>query len=162
VGERRGLLKSWSSSAGDILSDSSGGAHLVDLVVREAGADLRQAAFFFGEKIKGLRRKGVDVDAIGEDRWIEFFRAAGQKAPLFDNWDVIVRALAEDPESRIDLSPAPSNWAQSVTSMKNGFREQKRHAPEKKLRFALGQALETLRGRIAVEDVQRALEGAKS
>ncbi len=139
-----------------------GGAHLVDLVVREAGADLRLAAFFFGEKIKGLRRKGVDVDAIGEDRWIEFFRAAGQKAPLFDNWDVIVRALAEDPESRIDLSPAPSNWAQSVTSMKNGFREQKRHAPEKKLRFALGQALETLRGRIAVEDVQRALEGAKS
>ncbi|MDP6957966.1 MAG: hypothetical protein QF645_04040, partial [Planctomycetota bacterium] len=116
----------------------------------------------FGEKIKGLRRKGVDVDAIGEDRWIEFFRAVGQHPHLLDNWAAIVRSFASDPSSKLDLSPAPSNWAQSISSTQNGFREQKRHKPEKKLRFALGQALETLRGRVPVEQVQKALEGAKS
>ena len=36
-----------------------GGAALVDRVVSEAGADLRSAAFFFGERLKGLRRAGV-------------------------------------------------------------------------------------------------------
>ncbi len=137
-----------------------GGAHLVDLVVREAGADLRQACFFFGEKIKGLRRKGVDVDSIGEERWIEFFQAVVRNPVLFDNWVAIVRAFAGDPGTPIDLSVAPTDWAQSLTSMQNGFRERKRHKPEKRLQFALGRALETLRGYVAVQDVRKALEGA--
>ena len=39
-----------------------GGARLVDLVVAECDADLRRACFFFGERVKGLRREGLAVD----------------------------------------------------------------------------------------------------
>ncbi len=134
-----------------------GGAYLVDLVVGEAGADLRQACFFFGEKLKGLRRKGVKVDAIGETLWIEFFRASGRNPLLFDNWIAIVRALADDPDVPIDSSPPPEDWARDIGSSRNGFRKQRRHLPEKLIEYALGRALETLRGRVSVKDVREAL-----
>ena len=43
--------------------------------VNSCGAELRTACFFFGERWKGLRRAGVPVESIPEDRWCELFQA---------------------------------------------------------------------------------------
>lgn len=79
-----------------------GGADLVDAVVAETGADLKMAGIFFGEKLKALRRKGVNTSAITKEKWIELFRKFAEKPELVEDWSHIVRRLAEKPNSSID------------------------------------------------------------
>ncbi|HEX9187166.1 MAG TPA: Glu-tRNA(Gln) amidotransferase subunit GatE, partial [Vicinamibacteria bacterium] len=74
-----------------------GGASTVDRVVAEAGADLRRAAFFFGERLKGLRRRGVAVDAVGEDAWVELFHALAARPARREAWAALVRRMAARP-----------------------------------------------------------------
>jgi glutamyl-tRNA(Gln) amidotransferase subunit E len=144
-----------------------GGAALVEKVVREAGADLRQAGFFFGERMKGLRRRGVPVDRISPERWVDLFRAFAARPVLFDAWQALVREIAAHPESpvsavveRTGLQGSLPDWtgllarrlAESAADYYGGDDERWR-------RFALGRALEDLRGRVPVDEVRSALGG---
>ncbi|MBP6876035.1 MAG: Glu-tRNA(Gln) amidotransferase subunit GatE [Candidatus Eisenbacteria bacterium] len=98
-----------------------GGARLVDDVVAKAGADLRTACFFFGERLKGLRRRGVPVDGIGVERWREMFAAACERPVLWEAWIRLVRAMASDPTMTVEeivrrdgLGEEPPDWKASV------------------------------------------------
>jgi glutamyl-tRNA(Gln) amidotransferase subunit E len=143
-----------------------GAAAFVETVVRETGADLRRAGFFFGERMKGLRRRGVAVDRISPERWVELFRAFAERPVLYDAWQVLVREVAAQPDSpvaaaleRAGLDETIQDWtdrmaqrlARSAVAYYGGDAERWR-------RFALGRALEDLRGRVPVGEVRSALE----
>src|SRR5512140_1585511 len=78
-----------------------GGAAHVDRVVARAGADLRAAAFFFGERVKGLRRRGVAVDRVGAERWVELFEAFRERPVRRDAWELLVRRMANRPDEPV-------------------------------------------------------------
>ena len=139
----------------------------MEKVVSEAGADLRQAGFFFGERMKGLRRRGVAVDRVSPERWVELFRAFAARPVLFDAWQALAGEVAAQPEipvsvvlQRAGLDGSLPDWtdrlarrlAESVADYYGGDAERWR-------RFALGRALGDLRGRVPVEEVRTALEG---
>ncbi|MCK5833411.1 Glu-tRNA(Gln) amidotransferase subunit GatE [bacterium] len=75
-----------------------GWANIVDAVVEDTGADLKMAGIFFGEKLKSLHRKGVKVDTIPKDKWINLFREFAKKLELAENWDNLVRMVANSPK----------------------------------------------------------------
>jgi len=143
-----------------------GGAALVERVVSEANADLRQAGFFFGERLKGLQRRGVAAAAIAPERWVELFRAFAERPVLLEAWEAIVRALARDPSAplgallgRLGLSAPAAEWqsqlARRLAGQAGAFYG---GDAERWRRFATGRALDTLRGRVPVAEVQAALE----
>ena len=133
-----------------------GAARLVDKVVAECGAPVRRAAELFGERLKGLRRAGVAVDAIPDERWCEWFSEAGRSAVLWQAWDVGVRAMAERPAVPVAallaerrLGRAPDDWERVAAAAVTAAREQA-HRPGGDLvaRLALGIAMGELRGRV--------------
>jgi len=92
-------------------------ADIVDTVVEQAGADLKQAGVFFGEKLKGLSRKGVKVSSITKDRWLDLFLQFAKKPELAENWDSLVRSMVDSPDAPISKvvneimnSIDASNW----------------------------------------------------
>ncbi len=137
------------------------GAATVDDVVQFAGADLRQAAFFFGEKLKGLQRKGVPVDTIPIERWREFFESMTLHPVLWEAWKRIVAWLASNPttslESILDesgLGQPPSDWRAAISQLVADKKPD--HADgssEQRLRFFIGLAMENLRGKVLARDV---------
>ena len=75
-----------------------GGARLVDLVVENCGSDLAWTCYFFGERLKGLRRSGVPVDRISDEGWLAIFNSFREQPALRDAWKEIVSGLAESPD----------------------------------------------------------------
>lgn len=148
-----------------------GGAQLVDAVVRSGAADVKRACFFFGERLKGLRRAGVAVDAIDAYGWVDLFDLAERRPVLWQAVDEIVRWMAENPgRSVIDfidatgLGNAPENWRDRVAAW---VAEKAPDHPDgsvaQRRRFLLGVAMSELRGRVPVADVEaeiRELMGA--
>ena len=145
-----------------------GGARLVDKVVAEAGADLRRACFFFGERLKGLRRNGVPVQQVAAERWLEFFRLVGERPVLWENWQPIVRRLAAAPETPVaeivaaaGLGAAPPGWRETVPAQwRNASAEAYDGNRERVARLLLGRLLHGLRGKVAVADLASAVERA--
>jgi Glu-tRNA(Gln) amidotransferase subunit E-like FAD-binding protein len=145
-----------------------GGARLVDKVVAEAGADLRRACFFFGERLKGLRRNGVPVQQVPEERWAEFFRLVAERPVLWENWQRIVRRLAAAPETPVaeivaaeGLGAAPPGWRETVPAQwRNAAAEAHDDNRERVARLCLGRLLHGLRGKVAVADLAPAVEHA--
>jgi len=142
-----------------------GAARLVDMVVDGCGAPLRRAAELFGERLKGLRREGVAVDAIPDERWCEFFREAARSAVIWQAWDVVVRAMAERPgvpvaallaEKR--LGCAPDGWEEiPVAALAAARARAHRHDTGLLARLAMGIAMGDLRGRVPAERVAGAI-----
>ncbi|HVO11825.1 MAG TPA: Glu-tRNA(Gln) amidotransferase subunit GatE [Vicinamibacteria bacterium] len=145
-----------------------GGAARVDAVVARAGADLRFAAFFFGERLVGLRRAGVPVDRLGEERWLELFRALAERPVRREGWRPIVRALAARPERTVEqllaelgLEGDPGDWRATVTSaLEVAAREAYDADPGRLARHATGRAMEVLRGRVPAAQVAAAVREA--
>jgi glutamyl-tRNA(Gln) amidotransferase subunit E len=147
-----------------------GGAALVDRVVTEAGADLRFAGFFFGERVKGLRRAGVAVDAIPGEDWVALFRAFAERPARGGAWHVLVRRMAGRPgESlaghlgELGLDGEPPGWRDMLPRWVDAAeRESYDRDPGRVLRHATGQVMDALRGRVSagvvVEAVRRAAE----
>jgi len=79
-----------------------GWADIVDAAVEETGADLRKTGIFFGEQLKGLMRKGVDVKEIDKSMWIDLFQEFAKKPELAENWENIVRVMAESSGETVD------------------------------------------------------------
>jgi glutamyl-tRNA(Gln) amidotransferase subunit E len=78
---------------------------------------VKQACVLFGERLKGLRRAGVAVDAIADDRWCELFEAACKRQVLWQACDLIVRAMAATPDKPVAmllaehrLGSPPEGW----------------------------------------------------
>lgn len=142
-----------------------GGADLVDRVVADAGADLRRAAFLFGERLKGLQRGGLDVAEIEPERWEALFRLLAERPVLWEAIDTLVeqlvvggeRSLAEMIEER-GLGRAPEEWRRSLTARLAAARPDHAVAPAGRRRFAMGLAMAALRGRVPAREVARALE----
>jgi glutamyl-tRNA(Gln) amidotransferase subunit E len=142
-----------------------GDANLVDLVVREAGAELRWTCFFFGERLKALRRAGVAVDAVTRERWLDLFRAFAGRPVLKEAWEVIVRELAAGPEKGVaavladlGLEDAPQVWRGELPQVVRSARAAARSSdPGTLLRLCLGVVMPALRGRVGVAEVAAAL-----
>ncbi len=142
-----------------------GGAELVDLVVREAGADLRWACFFFGERVKALRRAGVAVDAIDRERWLDLFRAFSARPVLKEAWAALVRALAAAPQAgvaallaQLGLGAVAQGWRDELPQVVRSARAAARSADAGSvLRLCLGVAMPALRGRVPAAEVSAAL-----
>ena len=107
-----------------------GGAALVDRVVGEAGADLRQACFLFGERLKGLRRAGVAVDRITPERWCELFGLARERPVLWQAWQPIVRQMAAAPAPTVTgivaeagFGAPPDGWPARLASLLDEARQ---------------------------------------
>jgi len=147
-----------------------GGAALVDRVVADGGAELRHAAFFVGERLKGLRRAGVAVDRVAPERWVELFRAFAERPLLRDAWEAIARRLAEHPEepasaavAALGLDRDAPGWrdvlARAVASARLSLHGRD---PDRLQRHATGRAMDELRGRVpaatVVEAVGQAVE----
>jgi glutamyl-tRNA(Gln) amidotransferase subunit E len=142
-----------------------GDANLVDLVVREAGANLRWSCFFFGERMKALRRDGVDVAAIAPQRWLELFRAFAARPVLTEAWDPLVRALAAVPQRDVGaaigdlaLGQTPALWRDELPQVVRSAHAAARATdPGTVLRLCLGVVMPALRGRVPVAEVAAAL-----
>ena len=142
-----------------------GGAALVDRVVSEAGADLRRACFFFGERLKGLRRAGVDVQGITMVRWVELFRLLGEQPVLWENWKRLVRRMAASPAeapavlvAEEGLGVAPPDWRRSIPALLAVAAKEAHGTERDRLqRLLLGRALTDLRGRVPVAEVGAAV-----
>ncbi len=142
-----------------------GGANLVDLVVREAGADLRWTCFLFGERVKALRRAGVEVETITRERWLELFRAFAARPVLREAWEPLVRALAAVPEravaavlAELGLGVAPEGWRGELPQVVGSARAAARSREDGNLlRLCLGVVMPPLRGRVGVAEVTAAL-----
>jgi glutamyl-tRNA(Gln) amidotransferase subunit E len=145
-----------------------GGAALVDRVVAESGADLRSAAFFFGERLKGLRRAGVAVDRIPAEAWVELFQAIAARPVRREAWAILVRRMAYRPgESlagllgELGLDGEPPGWRAMLPRwVEAAEREAYDRDPGRVLRHATGQVMHTLRGRIPAAVVIEAVQAA--
>lgn len=142
-----------------------GGARLVDRVVNEALADLRRAGFFFGERLKGLQRNGVAVQAIADERWLEFFRLVAARPVLWENSGRLVRQMARHPEMTVTdliaddaLGEVPAGWREHVAvQWRVAAAEAYDDDRERVSRLVLGRALSGLRGRVPVAEVAAAV-----
>jgi Glu-tRNA(Gln) amidotransferase subunit E-like FAD-binding protein len=145
-----------------------GGAALVDRVVAEAGADVRAAAFFFGERLKGLRRAGVAVDRIPDDAWVELFHALAARPARREAWATLVRRMASRPGeslatvlAELGLDGEPRGWRALVPGWLEAAERDAYDADAgRMLRHATGRAMGALRGRVPARDVVEAVRAA--
>ena len=139
----------------------------MDAVAAGASADLKRACFFFGERVKGLRRAGVAVDTIDAYGWIDLFALAERDPVLWEAIDELIRWMAENPHHSIEdyrratgLGAEPDNWRDRVARW---VAETELDHPDgsdgQRVRFLLGTAMNELRGRVAAIDVEDAIRG---
>jgi len=142
-----------------------GGARLVDLVVDEAHANIREAGFFFGERIKGLRRKAVAVDAITDDQWISWFEIMRQHPVAAEDNNQAIRWMARrpgrDPQDYLnaaDIGVRPDHWLQDVTRRATkSLPDHPDGTADQRHRFLMGLSMKGLRGRVPARDVLQAI-----
>jgi len=145
-----------------------GGATLVDRVVADCGTELRRACFFFGEKLKGLRRAGVDAQAIPAARWCEFFQEWARHPALSDVWPRFVRLMAAAPETPVaallaaeHLAPETGDWRRQVAAVLRDCGPDHDDGTEAQhTRFYMGVVMKKLRGRVPARDVAAAVHEA--
>ncbi|MCG3194955.1 MAG: Aspartyl/glutamyl-tRNA(Asn/Gln) amidotransferase subunit B [Thermoanaerobaculia bacterium] len=142
-----------------------GGATLVEKLVA-AGANERDAGFFVGEKLKFLKRKGVPVEAVPHERWVEMFRFFSQKPVLKEAWERIARETGRRPLdpleatlSDLGLGDPPPAWRDSLLGVVAGAHTTGHDSsPGRLLRHATGLAMRSLRGKVPARDVIAILE----
>jgi glutamyl-tRNA(Gln) amidotransferase subunit E len=138
-----------------------GGAALVDHVVSDCGADLRFAAFFFGDRVKGLRRAGATVDELSKEDWCALFRAFAERPALRDAWAAIVVQVARIPVTTVPqaltelgLDGESPSWRDELTA---GLKEARSTVydgdPGRLSRHAAGVVMRRLRGRVPAREV---------
>jgi glutamyl-tRNA(Gln) amidotransferase subunit E len=139
-----------------------GGARLVDLVVEECGADLRRACFFFGERIKGLRRAGVPVDAVPDSGWCDLFHLFGRHPATWHAWRDLVEWLADNPSadflSEAELAGfghSPEGWRDTVAHLTGKALPVDDDKLASHQRYMMGLAMDELRGRVPASEVER-------
>ena len=145
-----------------------GGARLVDLVVEQAGADLRTACFFFAQRVKSLGRKGVNVGEINDAQWCHLFREMSANKAVADSWRSLVTGLARRPDLDLAQILDRHRFGHSPDGWEGELREVVGHRsldhPDGSLvqrhRFLMGILMHKLRGRVAASHVSAALHAA--
>jgi Glu-tRNA(Gln) amidotransferase subunit E-like FAD-binding protein len=135
-------------------------------MVAGCGADLRHACFLVGERLVGLRRKGVPVDRIDEERWCGYFQALARTPLLREAWEPIVRCLADSPETSVaafieaeGLGREPAGWRESLHDLLAAAAAAAYDAdPGRLVRLAMGRAMDGLRGKVPAAEVARAIQ----
>jgi Glu-tRNA(Gln) amidotransferase subunit E-like FAD-binding protein len=143
-----------------------GGARLVDEGVAKERADLRRTGFFVGERLKGLHRHGVPVQAIAPERWMEFFRLTRERPVLWEAWERIVRRLAAEPDGAVAdavaaeaLGEAPPRWREAVPARcREASAQAYDDGRERIARLAMGKLMAELRGKVPAAEVASAME----
>jgi len=160
------------------------GAALVDRMTGDNAADLRAACFLFGERLRGLGRAGVAVDAVPEERWRELFEAMRRRPVLREAWEAIVRRMADAPSTPVSdivraerLGEPPARWEdlvrrraeEAVQDLRGPgvargtarrARRDVRRGADRVRRLAMGMCMADLRGKVPARDVAAALEGS--
>ena len=140
-----------------------GGARLVDLVVENCGSDLAWTCYFFGERLKGLRRSGVPVDRISDEGWLTLFNSFSRQPALRDAWKEIVSGFAESPNFDMVLAGLGFNCRfddlpESVRSaIETEPFQQPTYNDGQFKRFLMGCLMSGLRGLVPAVDVASAL-----
>ncbi len=146
-----------------------GGAAVVDRLAAATGASVRDVAFLFGERLKGLRRKGVPVDAVPEPRWEELLHAFAARPVLKQAWEPLVRAVAAEPGSPVaghlaarGLGEEPAAWRTGLAEALASAREKayRKDDPALVARLALARLMPGLLGRVAADEVAAAVSAA--
>jgi glutamyl-tRNA(Gln) amidotransferase subunit E len=140
-----------------------GGARLVDLVVGNCGSDLAWSCYFFGERLKGLRRSGVPVDRISDESWLALFNRFGEQPALRDAWKEIVSSLAESND--LDTALADLGLNDRFEDVPGSVRstietepfQQPAHDNGQRNRFLMGCLMDGLRGLVPAVEVSSAL-----
>jgi glutamyl-tRNA(Gln) amidotransferase subunit E len=147
-----------------------GGAAIVDRVVEEAGADTRTACLFFGERLKGLRRRRwTALEDIPAERWCELFRHFQRRPVLAEAWRQLVAAMARDPgrplgeilEGEGLAEEYGEVWRQQITATIEASPDHRVEVDGLE-RFRMGRIMAQLRGRIAAREVLAALRSASA
>jgi glutamyl-tRNA(Gln) amidotransferase subunit E len=142
-----------------------GGAALVDHVVSECGADLRDAAFFFGERVKGLHRAGTTVDELSREDWCALFQAFAERPALRDAWAGLVVQVALVPPTTVrraltelGLDREHPSWREELAA---GLEEARGTVydddPGRLARHAAGIVMRRLRGHVPAQTVLETL-----
>lgn len=142
------------------------GAELVDRLVAQAGAEVRFACFFVGEKLKSLRRRGVAVDTISFEHWCELFRLFAADPVLVEAWAQIVTLLVSSPRASVasllaeeGLGTSPPHWRERVAPLVEALGAGAYSSePEARTRLAMGGLMAELRGRVPAREVLAAVE----
>ncbi len=138
-----------------------GGADLVDRIMAGCDTDLRRLCIFIGEELRGLRRMGIDIATIVEERWLELFRLVQDRPVIWEDRRSLVESMAAKPDTPIDelvgaLGPTPDDWQSMVEAAARANididNEDRRH------RFSMGQLMTRLRGHVPATDVAEELE----
>jgi glutamyl-tRNA(Gln) amidotransferase subunit E len=142
-----------------------GGARLVDLVVAEAGADVREACFLFGEKLKGLGRRGVAVAQIPDARWTEYFQLTHTRPVLAEAWETLARRMTDARSATVDaiaaaggFGVAPAAWRDHVgPAVAAAAADAYDDDPRRVARLAIGRLMAQLRGKVPAAEVVAAV-----
>jgi glutamyl-tRNA(Gln) amidotransferase subunit E len=141
-----------------------GGAAIVDRVV-QSGAELREACFLFGERLRPMRRSGSKVDAVPLERWCEFFALIRRQPVIRQAWEPMVRAMVQSPERsaaeiarEVGFGTPPQDWRDGLPKTVARARENAYTSdPGRVLRLAMGIAMSRLRGKVPAGEVLEAL-----
>ena len=140
-----------------------GGARQVDLVVERCGSDLAWTCYFFGERLKGLRRSGVPVDRIPDENWLALFYRFTRQPALRDAWKDIVTGLARSADvdtvlAELGLNRRFDDLPDSVRStIESEPFQQPSHDDGQRNRFLMGCLMSGLRGLVPAVEVASAL-----
>ncbi len=141
-----------------------GGARLVDLVVADCGADLRRACFFFGERVKALRRQGLAVDAVPDDGWRALFSYCGEQPVAWEAWRDLAEWLAGHPGGELaaeaalaGFGSAPEGWPGRVAELAEEAAGQPHRDEGQRARCLMKLAMDELRGRVPAAEVAAAV-----
>jgi glutamyl-tRNA(Gln) amidotransferase subunit E len=141
------------------------GAALVDAIVEKYNTNLRQTCIFFGERLKGLKRKGVPVHKISLEKWCEFFDFIAKRPALWEAWRKIVPLIASAPSKTVSqiieeegLNTDYAGWENLVSEIV----EKNHPCPddgsfEKRHHFYMGEIMRKLRGKIPASEVNAVL-----
>jgi glutamyl-tRNA(Gln) amidotransferase subunit E len=143
-----------------------GGANLVDKVVSECGADLRQACFLFGERLVGWKRSGIEVSRIPAQSWCDLFRTVALRPVLFEARDILIRKMAEAPGTDLrhilekhGFHEDPGNWrATLLQRIAEAAQAAFRKDAGLVRRLAMGRLMSGLIGKVPAREVAAALQ----
>jgi Glu-tRNA(Gln) amidotransferase subunit E-like FAD-binding protein len=132
------------------------------------GVDARFACFLVGERVRGLRRAAVAVDAISAARWDELFRAFVARPLLREAAPQLLRLVAAQPQRPVDeivarerLGEAPKLWREELGERVSAATADAYDADQgRRERLALARLMPELRGRVPASEAVTAVREA--
>jgi len=129
---------------------------LFERAVSETGVEPRIAASILAEQMKSLRREGVEVDRVAEERLIDLFNLIAEGRLAKEAAPEIIRWLSENPDKDVGeavealgLKPVSIEEVKSeIMSLVEEHQDLVRENPGKAASIIMGALMKTYRGRI--------------